>query len=117
MKAKHVLDIEADGRRALIMCKSVEQKRDFKIVGSVRFYSYEIINEELNNEGENIHSLNDKFLTYYIVYCKTNEYTKTMKGRAVIIEQDYKFAKRWVKVIVEEAKTTKMEASSKKIQI
>ena len=31
LKAKHILDIQADGNRILIMCKSSERKKDFKV--------------------------------------------------------------------------------------
>ena len=51
LKAKYVLDIQADGSRILIMCKSAEQKRDFKVAGFVESFSYADVNEELNTEG------------------------------------------------------------------
>lgn len=35
MKAKHVLDIKAEGGRVLIMCKSADRKKDFKVAGFV----------------------------------------------------------------------------------
>lgn len=54
MKAKHVLDIQAVGRRVHIMCKSAERKKDFKVAGHVESFAYEDVNEELNTEGENI---------------------------------------------------------------
>lgn len=99
------------------MCKSAEQKKDFKVAGFVEFFSYADVNGELNNEGENIRLLNGEFLTYYITYCETNEHTKTMKEKAIMIEEDYKFVLRQVKVIIEDAKAARLEASLKKIQI
>ena len=99
------------------MCKLVERRRDFKIVGYVKFFSSANVNKELNNDGENIGLLNGKFLTYYIIYYETNEHIKTMEERAIMIKQDYKFVLRQVKVIVEEAKATRLEVSSKKKQI
>ena len=38
MKAKHVLDVQAYGHRILIMCKSSERKKDFKVAGFVEFF-------------------------------------------------------------------------------
>jgi hypothetical protein len=117
LKAKHVLDIQADESRVLIMCKSAERKKDFKVAGFVESFSYADVNEELNTEGENIRSLNGAFLTYCIEYCETNEHSRTVEERAVMIEQDYKSALCRVKVIVEEAKAARLEASLKKKQI
>ena len=117
MKAKHVLDVQADGSRVLIMCKSSERKKDFKVAALVETFSYADVNEELNNEGENIRLLNGEFLTYCIEYCETNVHTKTVEERSVMIEQDYKSALRRVKVIVEEAKAARLEASLKKKEI
>lgn len=88
MKAKHVLDIQADGSRVLIMCKSPERKKDFKVAALVETFSYADVNEELNNEGENIRLLNGDFLTYCILYCETNVHTKSVLDRSVMIEQD-----------------------------
>jgi hypothetical protein len=116
-RAKHVLDIQADGGRVLIMCKSSERKRDFKVAGLVETFSYADVNEELNNEGENIRSLNGEFLTYCIQYCETNQHTRSVEERSVMIEQDYKAALRRVKVIVEEAKAARLEAALRKKQI
>jgi hypothetical protein len=99
------------------MCKSAERKKDFKVAGYVESFAYEDVNEELNTEGENIMLLNGEFLTYCIIYGETNEHRKTVEERAVLIEQDYKFALRRVKVIVGEAKATRVETSSKKKQI
>lgn len=82
LKAKHVLDVQADGHRVLIMCKSSERKRDFKVVGFVESkFSYADVNEELNIEGENIRLLNGEFLTYCIKYCETNAHTRSMEER------------------------------------
>jgi hypothetical protein len=117
MKAKHVLDIQADGSRVLIMCKSPERKKDFKVAALVETFSYADVNEELNNEGENIRLLNGDFLTYCILYCETNVHTKSVEERSVMIEQDYKSALARVKVIVEEAKAARLEASLKKKEI
>ena len=69
LKAKHVLDIQADESRILIMCKSAERKKDFKVAGFMESFSYVDVNEELNTEGENIRLLNGEFLTYCIEYC------------------------------------------------
>lgn len=117
MKVKHVLDLQADGKRVLIMCKSSERKKDFKVAGYVDSFAYEDVNEELNHEGENIRSTNGDFLTYCIIYGETNTHTKTQEERAFMIEQDYKAALRRVQVIVEEAKASRLEALSKKKQI
>ena len=117
MKAKHVLDIQAVGRRVHIMCKSAERKKDFKVAGHVESFAYEDVNEELNTEGENIRLLNGEFLTYCIIYGETKEHRKTAEERAVMIEQDYKAALQRVKCIVDEAKTARVEAMSKKKQI
>lgn len=117
MRAKHVLDLQAMGRRVLIMCKSAERKKDFKVAGHVDSFAYEDVNEELNTEGENVRSLNGEFLVYCIIYGETNEHTKTQEERAYMIEQDYKAALRRVKDIVDEAKDARMEALSKKKQI
>lgn len=54
MKAKQVLDVQADGGRLLIMCKSAERKRDFKVAGYVEAFGYDEYNEEVNTEDENI---------------------------------------------------------------
>ena len=81
------------------------------------FFFYADANGELNNEGKNICLLNGEFLTYCIIYCETNEHTKTMKERTIMIEQDYKSALRWVNVIVHEAKVATLEVSTKKKQI
>ena len=62
MKAKHVLDVQADGSRLLMMCKSAERKKEFKVAGYVDFFGYEEYNEELNTEGENIRLLNGAML-------------------------------------------------------
>ena len=117
MRAKHVLDIQANGSRVMIMCKSADRKKDFKVSGYVDSFAYEDVNEELNTEGENIRLLNGEFLTYCIIYGETNEHRKTVEERAVMIEQDYKAALRRVTVIVDEAKALKLEASSKKKKI
>jgi hypothetical protein len=117
LKVKHVLDVQADGSRLLIMCKSAERKKDFKVAGSVTSFGYEEYNEELNTEGENIRLLNSDFLTYCIDYCETNKHTKTPEERAVMIEHDYKSALRRIKVIVDEAKEARLEATSRKKQI
>ena len=117
MRVKHVLDLQANGRKVLIMCKSAERKRDFKVAGYVDSFAYEDVNEELNTEGENIRSLNGHFLTYCVIYGETNEHTKTQEERAVMIEQNYKSALHRVKVIVEEAKEARLEALAKKKQI
>ena len=117
LKAKHVLDIQADGSRVLIMCKSSERKKDFKVAGLVDTFSYADVNEELNNEGENIRSLNGEFLTYCIEYSETNKHTRSAEERSVMIEQDYKAALRRVTVIVEEAKAARLEENLRKKQI
>jgi hypothetical protein len=116
-KVKHVLDVQADGNRLLIMCKSAERKKDFKVAGNVENFGYKEYNEELNNEGENIRLLNGAFLTYCIVYGETNEHNATPQERAVMLERDYKAALQRVKVIVDEAKEARLEATSKKKQI
>ena len=117
MRVKQVLDVQAAGERLLIMCKSAERKKDFKVSGYVDSFAYEEYNEELNTEGENVRLLNGPFLTYCIVYGETNEHNMTPQDRAVMIEQDYKAALRRVKVIVDEAKEARLEAVSKKKQI
>ena len=117
LKAKHVLDIRADGRRVLIVCKSSERKKDFKVAGQVDYFSYVDVNEELNNEGENIRSLNGEFLHYCIDFSEAKVHTKTVEERAAMIEKDYKAALHRVKVIVEEAKAQRLEASLKKKSI
>jgi hypothetical protein len=117
LKVKHVLDIQADGGRVLIMCKSAERKKDFKLAGLVDTFSYEDVNEELNNEGENIRSLNGEFLTYCIEYTETKQHTRSVEERSVMIEQDYKAALRRVKVIVEEAKASRLEEALRKKQV
>ena len=117
MKVKHILDIQADGSRVLIMCKSSERKNDFKVAGLIETFSYADVNEELNNEGENICLLNGEFLIYCIEYYETNEYTKTAEEISVMIEQNYKSALRRMKVIVEEAKAARLEATLKKKKI
>ena len=117
LRAKYVLDIKAEGTRVLIMCKSSDRRKDFKVAGSVETFSYADVNEELNNEGENIRSLNGVLLHYCIEYCETGEHTRSPEERAVMIQQDYKAALRRVKVIVEEAKAARVEASLKKKQI
>jgi hypothetical protein len=116
-KVKHVLDVQADGNRLLIMCKLAERKKDFKVAGNVENFRYEEYNEELNNEAENIRLLNGAFLTYCIVYGETNEHSATPQERAVMLERDYKAALQRVKVIVDEAKEARLEAASKKKQI
>jgi hypothetical protein len=116
-RVKHVLDLQADGKRVLIMCKSAERKRDFKVAGNVDLFGYEDVNEELNNEGENIRSLNGHFLMYCIIYGETKEHTKSQEERAVMIQEDYRKALRRVKVIVDEAKEARLEALSRKKKI
>ena len=117
LKAKHVLDVKAEGRRVLIMCKSSERKKDFKVAGFVDSFSYAHVDEELNNEGENVRSLNGEFFQYCIVFSETNEHTRTIEERAVMIEQDYKSALCRVNIIVEEAKAARLEATLKKKEI
>ena len=117
LKAKHVLDVQAVGDRVFIMCKSSERKKDFKVAGFVESFSYADVNEELNNEGENIRSLNGAFLHYCIEYCETNVHTKSVEERSAMIERDYKSALRRVQVIVEEAKAARLETSARKKQI
>jgi hypothetical protein len=117
MRAKYVLDVQADGSRLLIMCKSAERKKDFKVAGFVDSFAYEEYNEELNIEGENIRLLNGAFLTYCIVYSETNRHTKTPEERAVMIEEDYKAGLRQIKVIVDKAKEARVEEASRKKQI
>lgn len=117
MRAKHVLDVRADGPRVLIMCKSAERKKDFKVAGFVDSFGYEEYNEELNTEGENVRMRNGAFLTYCIIYGETNEHANTQQERAVMIEEDYKAALERVKQIVLEAKEARIQASSKKKEI
>ena len=117
MKAKHVLDVQADGSRLLMMCKSAERKKDFKVAGYVDSFGYEEYNEELNTEGENIRLLNGAMLIYYILYTEINRHTKTTQERAVMLEYDYKAALQRVKVIVDEAKEARRETTSMKKQI
>ena len=45
LRAKHVLDIQADGGRVLIMCKSSERKKNFKLAGLMDIFSYMDVNE------------------------------------------------------------------------
>ena len=117
LRAKHVLDIQAVAGRVLIMCKSAERKKDFKLAGSADKFSYVDVNEELNTEGENIRLLNTEFLTYCIVYSETKEHTKSVEERAHMIEQDYKAALQRVRVIMEEAKAARLEEHTRKKQI
>ena len=117
LKAKHVLDMQADGSQVLIICKLTERKKDLKVARLVKTFSYADVNKELNNEGENIHLLNGEFLTYCIKYCETNEHTKTVEEISVMIEQNYKSALRRVKVIIKVAKAAMLEATLKKKEI
>ena len=117
MRAKHFLDVQAAGSRFVIMCKSAERKKDFKVAGYVEAFAYEEYNEELNTEGENIRLLNGAMLTYCIIYTETNRHTKTPEERAVLLEHDYKAVFQRVKVIVEEVREARLEATSKKKQI
>ena len=117
MRVKHILDVQAAGPRLLMMCKSAERKKDFKIAGNVDMFAYEEYNEELNNEGENIRCMNGKFLTYCIIYSETNEHSMTPEERSVALEADYKAALERIKTIVQEAKDARLEAHSRKKQI
>ena len=117
MRVKQVLDVQAIGTRLVIMCKSAERRKDFKVAGEVEAYAYEEYNEELNTEGENIRLLNGSLLTYCIIYCETNKHRKTPEERAVMLEQDYKAALQRIRVIVQEAKEARQEATSRKKQI
>lgn len=117
MKAKHVLDIKAEGGRVLIMCKSADRKKDFKVAGFVDSFSYADVNEELNNEGENIRLLNGVLLHYCITYCETNKHMSSIEERAVMIQNDYKDALQRVKVIVDEAKEARLEEALRKKRI
>ena len=96
------------------VCRAEE---DFKVARYVDSFTYEKYNEELNTEGENIWLLNGDFLTYCIIYYETKEHTNTLQERAVMIEHDYKAVLCRVKVIVDEAKAARLEASSKKKKI
>lgn len=100
-----------------MMCKSAVRKKDFKVACYVDSFGYEEYNEELNTEGENIRLLNTTFLTYCIVYTETSEHTKTLQERPVMMDREYKAALQRVKVIVDEAKEARLEASSRKKQI
>lgn len=117
LRAKYVLDIRAEGTRVIIVCKSSDRRKDFKVAGSVDTFSYADVNEELNNEGENIRSRSSDFLLYCIQYSETNVHSMTPEERAAMIERDYKAALQRVNVIVEEAKAARLETSVKKKQI
>ena len=88
----------------MIVCKSAEWTKDFKVAGYVKSFAYEEYNEEVNIEGENIRLLNGAFFTYCIVYYERNQYTKTTYERTMMIEQDYKVVLQRIDVIVNEAK-------------
>ena len=109
MKVKQMLDVQADGSHLLIMCKSAERKKDFKVAGYVESFGYEEYNEELNTEGENIWLLNTEFLTLCIIYTETHRRTKTPEESAVMLEGDYKAALQRVKIILVEAKEALQE--------
>ena len=117
MRAKQILDVQAAGDNLVMMCKSAERRKDFKISGNVDAFGYDEYNEELNTEGENIRLLNGEMLTYCIIYCETNNHRKTAVERAVMLEKAYKAALVRIKVIVDEAKEARQAEASKKQQI
>ena len=110
-----MLDVQAVPNTGSSSCASPQKgRRTSRLLDSWSLSTYADVNEELNNEGENIRSLNGTLYHCSIEYCGTNVHTKSVEERSAMIERDYKSALRRVQVIVEEAKAARLETSARK---